>query len=501
MPGRPASANLPTARKTLQKPRLPLRPFARQTNRRLRRDRPEPHLAGGSDRKLIVQMPAALPFAYMDQSIGWGYQSGPEPYLNGRTIDEKRGKLLGGSSSINAMIANRGNPRDYDGWAALGLPSWSFAHCLPYFKRMETFEDGANEWRGGDGPLHVMRCRAAHSTYDRFLRAGEQAGFAMTGDHNGSKQEGLHLAQTFVHHGRRCSTANAYLRPAVGRPNLQVLTDAHVERIIVEGGRARGDVLKTRDTRADIRAEREVMLSAGAFNSPRLLMLSGIGEANHLREHGIDCAAHLPGVGRNLENHPGVNVQFALPDEDSMVASLGHMGQARLGLEWLLFKRGLGTTNFFETGAFLKTRPDAGYVNMRYEFLPLIRYVKNGRLKATSGFQYWMDLSRPLSRGEIRLRSHDPAAHPSIVFNHLAEQQDARDLVDGIRQAREMASQPAWKGAERNEITPGRDVTSDADLRKWVAANTGTSLTTDASSTGPDGAPTPTANDVPIVNN
>ncbi|MEZ5924283.1 MAG: choline dehydrogenase [Hyphomicrobiaceae bacterium] len=431
--------------------------------------------AGGTDRRLIVQMPAAVPFAYMDQSIGWGYQSGPEPHLGGRTIDEKRGKLLGGTSSINAMIANRGNPRDYDGWAALGLESWSFARCLPYFKKMETFEDGPDHWRGGEGPLHFMRCRAAHSTYDRFLKAGEEAGFAITPDHNGFKQEGLHVAQTFVRHGRRCSTANAYLRPAMARPNLHVRTRAHVEKLVIEGGRARGVVLRMIGGREEIRCEREVILCAGAFNSPQLLMLSGVGDADHLREHDIACAAHLPGVGRNLENHPGVNVQFALPFEESMVAALGLAGRARLGIEWLLFKRGLGTMNFFETGAFLKTRPDADYVNMQYEFLPLIRYVENGKLKATPGFQYWMDLSRPQSRGEVRLRSGDPSAHPSIVFHHLAEEQDAQDLVDGIKLAREMASRPAWKGADRNEVLPGRDVRSDADLRRWIVSNTGTS--------------------------
>jgi choline dehydrogenase len=430
---------------------------------------------GGTDRKLIVQMPGAVPFAYMNKSIGWGYESGPEPELNARMIDEKRGRLLGGSSSINAMIANRGNPQDYEGWAGLGLPDWSFARCLPYFKKMETFSGGADRYRGGDGPLHIERCRAAHPSYERFLKAAEQAGHAITEDHNGFRQEGAHIAQATIHAGRRWSSSNAYLRPAMARPNLHVRTELRVERILFDKNRAMGVEARGKAGLERFSCEREVILSAGAFGSPQILMLSGLGPADHLRERGIKPIVDIPGVGQTLENHPGVNVQFALPYEESLVSSLDLLGRARLGLEWLLFRRGLGATNFFETGAFLKTRPEVPYPNMQYEFLPLIRFVKDGRLQAIPGFQFWMDLSRPLSRGVVRLRSNNPAEQPSIIFNHLAEEQDARDLVDGVKLARDMASQAAWGGANRKEISPGLDLKSNADLRAWLPGQVGSS--------------------------
>jgi choline dehydrogenase len=431
--------------------------------------------AGGSDRTPIIAMPAALPFAYQSKKLGWGYESGPEPHLGGRTIDEKRGRVIGGSSSINAMIYNRGNPMDFDGWAQAGLEGWDYASCLPYFRRMETFSGGQDAWRGGEGPMRISRCDAAHSAYERFLRGGEQAGHAVTEDHNGFRQEGLHVAQVFIHEGLRWSSARGYLRPAAGRPNLTVWRDSLVQALAVENGAATGVTVDHRGERRTVRCRREVILAAGAFNTPKILMLSGIGPADELRRHGIDVVADVPAVGANLENHPGVNVQFQTRREDSLVSQLGPLGRVRLGAEWLLLRRGLGATNFFETGAFLRSRPDVAFPNMQYEFLPLVRYVKDGKLLAVPGFQFWIDLSRPLSRGRVALRSANPAAPPSIVFNHLAEQQDVRDLIDGIRLARELVVQPAWEGVRGAEITPGNDVTSDADLERFIRANTGTS--------------------------
>lgn len=431
--------------------------------------------AGGSDRKLIVAMPAAVPFAYASRALGWGYQSGPEPQLAGRTIDEKRGKVLGGTSSINAMIFNRGNPLDYVGWAAAKLPEWDWPHCLPYFKRMESFSGGADAWRGGSGPLHISRCKAEHKLYDCFFRAGEQAGHAQAQDHNGFRQEGLHVAQAYIHGGVRVTTARAYLRPARQRTNLTVRTHATVEAIVLDGRRAVGVRVRGRNGAETLTCEREVILCAGAFASPQLLMLSGIGDGAHLREHGIEVAAHLPGVGRNLENHPGVNIQYATTHEDSVVAQLGPVGRARLGLEWLLFKRGLGTTNFFEVGAFLRTREDIAWPNVQFEFLPLVRFTRNDRLHARPGFQFWMDLSRPLSRGRVSLRSADPSAHPAIVFNHLAEDEDRRDLVDAVKLARRLVAQHAWDGVRREELSPGPDVRSDGEISAWLKPALGSS--------------------------
>ena len=427
--------------------------------------------AGGRARGPVTAMPAALPFAYQRRAIQWGYTSGPEPHLNGRTIDEKAGKAVGGSSAINAMIYNRGNPMDYDGWARLGLPEWSYAHCLPYFRRMETFAGGPDQWRGGDGPLRISRCRAAHKLHDAFLQSGEQAGFGITPDHNGYRQEGMHVAQAFIHDGLRWNAARAYLRPALRRPNLSLLTRTQVEKILVAGGAAAGIVAGSRT----IMCGKEVILCAGAYNSPKLLMLSGIGDAGQLRRHGLDVVAHAPEVGSNLQNHPGVDVQFATRHEDSLTSQLGLPGRAALGARWLLTRKGPGASNYFESGAFLRTRDDVAFPNMQYEFLPLTRQLRGGRLVPVPGFQFWMDLSRPQSRGSVTLRSADPADPPSIVFGHLAARQDIRDLADGIRLARELVRQPAWDAYRREELSPGPDVSTDAELQTYLRSRTGTS--------------------------
>jgi choline dehydrogenase len=431
--------------------------------------------AGGSDRNPILAMPAALPFVYQHRQIQWGYRSGPEPELGGRTIDEKTGRVLGGSTSINAMICNRGNPMDFDGWADDGLKDWDFAHCLPYFRKLETFADGPNAWRGGDGPMRISRCKASHKLYDTFLRGGEQAGFEVTPDHNGYRQEGLHVAQSFIHEGVRWSASRAYLRPVRQRGNLEVLNQTLVRRVVVEDGVATGVEVGDGALSRVITCEREVVLCAGAINTPQLLMLSGVGDPDQLRAHGIATVAEARAVGRNLQNHPGVDLQFATRREDSLVSELDALGQVKLGAEWILRRKGLGTTNFFETGAFLRTRSSVAFPNVQYEFLPLRRAVRGGKIVAVPGFQFWMDLSRPESRGSVTLRSSDPAEHPSIVFNHLAVRQDVVDLIDAIRLARRMTRQPAWESYRAEEVVPGPDVGSDADLERFLREKVGTS--------------------------
>jgi choline dehydrogenase len=432
--------------------------------------------AGGPARGPIIDMPAAVPYAYQRTAIQWGYVSGPEPHLGGRTIDEKAGRIVGGSSSINAMLFNRGNPLDYDGWARdLGLTGWSYADVLPYFKRMETFEEGPDEWRGGDGPLRVSRCRAEHPLFTTFLRAGEQAGFEIAKDHNGFRQEGLHVAQAFIHRGVRWNAARGYLAPSLDRDNLALLTRAFVERVLVEDGRATGISVTGPIGPRVVRADREVIVSAGVFGSPKLLMVSGIGDADALRPLGIDVVAHVPQVGRNLENHPGVDVQFATRHEDSLTSQIGPLGKAWLGARWLATRSGLGASNLFEAGAFLRTRDDVAFPNMQYEFLPLTRKLVNGKLVPVPGFQFWMDLSRPESRGEVTLTSGDPAALPSIVFHHLEEEQDVLDLMAGVRLARDIARQPAFAGVRGEEMSPGADAVTDADLRTYLRERVGTS--------------------------
>jgi choline dehydrogenase len=431
--------------------------------------------AGGSDRNPIIAMPAALPFVYQNRRIQWGYQSGPEPELSGRSIDEKSGKVLGGTSSINAMIFNRGNPLDYEGWAAEGLPEWDYAHCLPYFKRMETFSGGPDEWRGGNGPMQIGRCLAEHKLYDAFLRSGEEAGLPLTPDHNGYQQEGLHIAQTSIHNGVRWSTSRAYLRPAAKRPNLHVMSKTHVTKVLIENGAATGIEYADGSEPGRINCEREVIVCAGAYNSPKLLMLSGIGPADELRKHGIRIVAEVNEVGRDLQNHPGVDVQWATDHENSLTSELGPLGQVSLAASWALRRRGLGASNFFEAGAFLRTNDDVTFPNMQYEFLALTRKLQNGKLVPIPGFQFWMDLSRPRSRGRVTLRSADPADPPLIVFNHLAEREDLKDLADGVRLIRRIVGQPAWEPYRREELTPGPAATTDADLESFVRGKLGTS--------------------------
>lgn len=431
--------------------------------------------AGGSDRLPIITMPGALPFVYQNKGIQWGHMSGPEPELNGRLIDEKAGKVLGGTSSINAMIFNRGNPMDYDGWANDGLTEWDFAHVLPYFKKMETFVDGPDDWRGGEGPLKISRAKGEHKLYDALLAAGAEAGHETTPDHNGYRQEGMHIAQSFISDGVRWSATRAYLRPAAERDNLHVLKRTTVRRIVVENGEAIGIDAEHRGSSQRYTATREVILSAGAVNSPRLLMLSGIGDPDELRPHGIKIVAEAPEVGKNLQNHPGVDVQFATDDADSLTSEIGLWGRAKLGADWVFRRQGLGTSNFFEAGAFLRNRDDVDFPNIQYEFLPLTRQLRGNRLVPVPGFQFWMDLSRPESRGSVRLRSADPDAAPLTVFNTYSRHEDLRDMVLAVRQARDLAAQPSLAKYAKGELNPGPGVQTDAEIEAWIRSVTGTS--------------------------
>lgn len=428
--------------------------------------------AGGSDRGLMIAMPAAIPFVYQNKRLNWGEQAGPEPFLDGLVIDEKRGRVLGGSTSINAMIFNRGNPRDFDGWAAQGLPGWDWRGVLPYFKRMERFAEGASATRGGDGPLQISRAKARHPLFETYMRAGEQAGYRRPADHNSGDQEGMHIAQVAIGRGRRSSASHAYLRPALARRNLKLRMGAHVSRILFRGGRAVGVELTGGER---LMAGKEVILAASTVGAAKLLLLSGVGPGDELAALGIPVVLDQPHVGRNLENHPGVNLQYSARREDTLVSQLGLAGQARLGLEWLLLRRGLGASNFFEAGAFVKTHADADYANLQLEFLPLARRVVGGKVKVFPGFQLWMDLSRPTSRGHVRLRSADPLAAPEIVFNHMQTEADRQDLIRSVRLARDLFCQPAWDGIRGEEVSPGAASRTDAEIMAWASRAIGTS--------------------------
>lgn len=428
--------------------------------------------AGGSDRSLMIDMPAAIPFVYQNKKLSWGEMAGPEPHLEGLTIDEKRGKVLGGSTSINAMLFNRGNPRDFDNWRDLGLSGWGWNDVLPYFRRMETFSEGENETRGGSGPLKVTRCPARHRLFDIFMRSGEQAGHHTPIDHNSGDQEGMHIAQAMIDNGRRCSAAKAYLHPNIHRSNLTVRTGANVHRVLFDGEQAVGVQLVSGER---IEARREVLVAASTIGAAKLLMLSGVGPADSLRANGIDVVIDHPHVGKNLENHPGVNLQYACDYKDSLVSELNLIGRARLGGQWLLSQTGLGASNFFEAGAFLKTHDKVDYPNVQFEFLPLARYIKNGRVKAIPGYQLWIDLSRPHSRGYVTLASSDPLQNPDITFNHLAEEEDRRDIVRSVRLARDIFAQSAWSEIRGRAIQPDESLKTDAEILSWAKSSIGTS--------------------------
>lgn len=430
--------------------------------------------AGGSDRSIFVKMPAALTFLIESDTYNWKFEGEPEEHLDGRKIGQARGKGLGGSSSINGMVYVRGNPKDFDSWKNAGVDGWDFPDCLPYFKKLESFEGGADPNRGGNGPLHVIRSPAKHVFYDTFLKAGEEYGLPRAGDYNSSSQEGVHVTQATIKDGVRCSSASAYLRPAMRRPNLTVKTKCLVHRIVFEGQRAVGIEFSNSGRLEKIEANREIILSAGAFGSPHILMLSGVGDSDHLGEHEIPVVNHLPGVGQNMEDHVVAPVRFKSNKPVSINRQLGLVGRAKLGLEWLLFKKGLGASSFFEVGTFFKSNDNVDYVNMQHEFLPFLADFQHGKVVLSDGFQYFVSQMRPNSRGSVRLKSADPAVYPAIHFNFLAEQADIDQMIEGIKITREIAHQSAWDDYRSNELEPGPEIVSDTDLTAWLrgAANT-----------------------------
>ena len=426
---------------------------------------------GGSDLGPLIQMPAAFSIPMNMRAYDWGYRSEPEPHLGGRRLNAPRGKVVGGSSSINGMVFVRGHAADFDRWEESGAKGWGFKHVLPYFKRMESAHlNGSGElgWRGADGPLHVTRGPMENPLYCAFTDAGVEAGYPFTADYNGAKQEGFGPMEMTVWNGRRWSAANAYLRPALKRTNVRLRTGARAERVLFDGRRAIGVSVRRRGRREIVRARKEVILSASAFNSPQLLMLSGIGPAEHLREHGIDVVVNRPGVGSNLQDHLEVYVQQACLHPITLNAHLGFLARLKIGLQWLAWRTGLGATNHFEACAFIRSRAGIRYPDLQLHFLPAaVRY--DGRAAASAhGFQVHVGPMRSPSRGSVRLKSSDPRHAPAIRFNYMAEEQDWRDFRTAIRLTREVFAQPALKQYCGEEIAPGAHIGSDEGLDDFV---------------------------------
>ncbi|MEO1291227.1 MAG: choline dehydrogenase, partial [Pseudomonadota bacterium] len=402
---------------------------------------------GGSDWGPLIQMPGALSFPMNMDRYNWGYVSEPEPHLGGRQIIAPRGKVIGGSSSINGMVYVRGHALDYDHWAESGADGWAYADVLPYFLKMENWSSGGHggdpEWRGSGGPLHVSRGKRDNLLFQAFVDAGRQAGFEFTDDYNGEKQEGFGPMEQTVHNGQRWSAATAYLKPALKRTNVD-LYRCFARRVVIEEGRAVGVEVERGGTVEVVRARREVVLAASAFNSPKLLMLSGIGPAAHLAEHGIGLVADRAGVGQNLQDHLELYIQQACIQPITLFKYWNWLGKARVGLEWMLTCSGPGASNQFESAAFLRSKPGVPYPDIQYHFLPIaVKY--NGEAPAEGhGFQAHVGPMRSPSRGAVTLRSAEPVAPPMILFNYMSHPQDWADFRHCIRLTREIFGQAAF---------------------------------------------------------
>ncbi len=435
--------------------------------------------AGRSDLRLdpFIHMPAALPYPIGNRLYDWKYESEPEPYMNGRRIYHARGKLLGGSSSINGMIFQRGNPLDYERWASdPGMKEWDFAHCLPYFKRMETCVAGADRWRGGSGPLIVERGPATGALFGAFFEAAQQAGYPLTDDVNGYRQEGFAPFDKNVYRGRRLSAARAYLHPVRDRKNLRVETLAQVTGLRTEGTRVTGvDYRKAGRGIRQVRAG-EVILCGGAMNSPHLLLLSGIGPKEELERLGIDVVADLPGVGRNLQDHLEVYVQYASKQPVSIGPWLRHRHKPRIGAEWLFLRRGVGATNHFEGGGFIRSNDDVDWPNLMFHFLPIAIRYDGSRPAGDHGYQVHIGPMYSDVRGSLTLKSRDPFEHPALRFNYLSTENDRREWIEMVRAARSILNQPAFAPFNAGELSPGPSVETDQEILDWVARDAETAL-------------------------
>jgi choline dehydrogenase len=424
---------------------------------------------------LYIHMPAALSFPIGNRFYDWKYESEPEPHMHGRRIYHARGKVLGGSSSINGMIFQRGNPLDYERWGAdPGLDQWDYAHCLPYFKRMETCLAGADEWRGGNGPQKLERGPVTNPLFGAFFEAVQQAGHELTTDVNGYRQEGFAAFDRTINHGRRLSAARAYLHPAMSRPNLHVRCRAFVSRVLFDGTRATG-VEVTAGGRTQTVAADQVILSGGAINSPQLLQLSGVGNARELEQLGIGVVADLPGVGENLQDHLEVYVQYASKQPVSVAPALKWRNRPRVGLEWLLRRSGPGATNHFEAGGFVRGNDEVAYPNLMFHFLPVaIRY--DGTAPQGHGYQVHVGPMYSDARGSVKITSADPRKHPALRFNYLSTEQDRHEWLEAIASARKILTQPAFDPFNGGELSPGPEVHTDEQILEWVARDAETAL-------------------------
>ncbi len=426
---------------------------------------------GGTDAGPFIQMPAALSYPMNMKRYDWGYKSEPEPNLGGRELVVPRGKVIGGSSSINGMVYVRGHAKDFDHWAESGADGWAYADVLPYYKRMEHWHDGGHggdpAWRGTDGPLHVTRGPRKNPLFQAFVDAGQQAGYPVTGDYNGEQQEGFGPMEQTVWRGLRWSAANAYLKPALKRPNCNLIR-AMAEKIVFEDGRASGVQVRRGGKLETIRANREVIVAASSINTPKLLMLSGIGPGAHLAKHGVPVLADRAGVGQNLQDHLELYIQMAASQPITLFKYWNLWGKALIGAQWLFTKTGMGASNQFESAAFIRSKTGVDYPDIQYHFLPIaVRY--DGQAAAEGhGFQAHVGPMRSASRGAVTLRSGNPDDAPKISFNYMSHDSDWADFRTCIRLTREIFTQPAFQPYVSHEIQPGKALQSDDELDGFI---------------------------------
>ncbi len=426
---------------------------------------------GGTDAGPFIQMPAALSYPMNMSLYDWGLKSEPEEHLGDRELVVPRGKVVGGSSSINGMVYVRGHARDYDHWAEQGADGWSYADVLPYFKRQESWHEsgqgGDPDWRGKSGPLHITRGPRNNPLHAAFVKSGEQAGYPVTDDYNGEQQEGFGPMEQTVYQGRRWSAATAYLKPALKRDNCTLIRGL-ARKVVIKDGRATGVEIKRKGKVEVISAKREVILAASSLNSPKLLMLSGIGPAAHLAEHGIEVVADRPGVGQNLQDHLEVYMQFASKQPITLFKYWNLFGKAMIGAQWLFTKTGLGASNQFESAAFIRSRKGIEYPDIQYHFLPIaVRY--DGKVSAEGhGFQAHVGPMRSPSRGEVTLKSANPEDAPRIKFNYMSTEQDWIDFRKCLRLTREIFEQEAFAPYVKHEIQPGKALQTDEELDSFI---------------------------------
>ncbi len=428
---------------------------------------------GGSDKNIMIQMPTALSYPMNTEKYAWQFHTEPEPYLDNRKMHCPRGKVMGGSSSINGMVYVRGHARDFDQWEEKGAAGWSYKDCLPYFKRSEAWYKGEDDYRGGNGPVATSNGNnmKLNPLYKAFIGAGQDAGYPKTSDYNGKQQEGFGPMHMTVGNGVRSSTSNAYIKPAKNRSNLTILSGVLVQRVLLKNKVARGVEYKVNGKTEKLNASKEVILCAGSIGSPQLLQLSGIGPKEVLQSAGVEVKHHLPGVGENLQDHLEVYFQYHCKKPITLNSKLNLFNKGLIGIQWILSKTGLGATNHFESCGFIRSRAGLEWPNIQYHFLPAaMRYDGNAAMSG-HGYQVHAGVNKVNSRGSIKINSSEAEAKPTILFNYLEDKQDIQDWRDCIRLTREILNQPSLDEFNAGEANPGDNINSDEEIDAWVRAN------------------------------